>query len=93
LKVKWTNQIFWEQTLASLVWNNLTINHSWDAYSEISANTFTDYVLEIEHSSTPSWNREIKLYNVVIWDGFWWTIDDLNNHSNIIPSDINFYKY
>jgi hypothetical protein len=94
LKVKWTNQVFWEQTLASISWNNLTISHSWDAYKELSANTFTDYILEIEHSSSPTWSREIKLYNLIVWDGFWWTITDLNNYSNIwVPSDISYYRY
>lgn len=94
LKVDWSNQIFGEANLSDLSNWYLTINHTWNSFDFISRQTYTDYVLEIEHIWNPDWSREVRLQNIVIWDWFWWTIDNLDDYSNTwLPGDYYNYRY
>jgi hypothetical protein len=97
LKVKWANSIFGTAYLKNMnttTWL-LSVNYWWSAYNYISANSYIDYILEIEYSWwTPSGSREIRLNNVIVWDWFWWTITNLNQYSDVwVPTDVFYYKY
>lgn len=72
----------------------LVITKTWDAYDFISQNSYTDYVLEIDNKGTTDWSREVRLENIVVWDGFGGTIDNLNDYSNTwLPMDEFYYRY
>lgn len=94
LKRKWVNREFGRANLSSLVNNTLTITHTWDEYDFISANSFSEYTLELNHASNVSWTREVKLNNIVIWDEKNGYITNLNNYSNTwLPWEISVYRY
>lgn len=94
LKIKWSNQEFWRVKISDIENSSLIIRHSWDAYNFISQNSYTDYRLEINHIWNPSWFREVRLFNVVIWDGFGWLINNLNDYSNTgLPANVEYYRY
>lgn len=94
LKKKWTNREFGRANLSSLVNNTLTITYTWDEYDFISANSFSEYTLEINHASNVSWTREVKLNNIVIWDDKNGYITNLNNYSNTwLPWEVSVYRY
>lgn len=94
LKIKWSNQEFWRVKISDIENSSLIIKHSWDAYNFISQNSYTDYRLEINHIWNPSWFREVRLFNVVIWDGFGWLINNLNDYSNTgLPANVDYYRY
>lgn len=97
VKVKWTNQIFWTAFMSdrnSSTWI-IRVNYGWWTSDYISHNSKTEYVVEIEHkSSNPSWTREMRLENIVIWDWFGGTISNLNEFSNTgVPGDYYIYRY
>jgi hypothetical protein len=99
LKVKGTNQIFWTAFLKSMNTTSglLMINYWWNALNFLSANTYMDYILEFDYAgeNVSSWSsREIRLNNLIVWDGFGWEITNLNSYSNIwMPTDVFFYRY
>jgi len=94
LKKKWTNIIYWTKTKADIVDNSLVITYNWNDFTYISPSSISDYILEINHIWTPVWFREVKLENVVIKDGFWWTINDLKDYKDYWLFDIvQYYKY
>jgi len=94
LKRKWTEIEFGRANLSSLINNKLIITNTWPEYNVISANSFSDYFLELIHSSNTSWTREVKLNNIVIWDEKNWYITNLNNYSNTwLPWDVSVYRY
>lgn len=94
LKKKWTNIIFGSWTKADIFNNSLVIPHNWDDFDYISQNTSSDYVLEINHIWTPEWNREIRLDNIVVWDWFWWIVNNLNDYNNFwLPTNYIIYRY
>lgn len=94
LKKKWSNQVFWRWTKASIVNGSLVISLNWDDYNYISPNSIGDYILELNYNWNISWFREVKLENIVISDWFWWTIDNLKNYSDFWFNDIvYYYKY
>ena len=94
LKRKWTNREFGRANLSSMVNDTLTITYTWDEYDFISANSFSEYTLEINHASNVSWTREVRLNNIVIWDEKNGYITNLNNYSNTwLPWDVSVYRY
>jgi hypothetical protein len=96
LKIKGTEWIFWTIHLKNINTENhlLYLTYAWSALGYIPANSYVDYVLEIEHSWTPVWERIVKLNNVVIWDWFWWKIENLNKYPNIwVPTKEFYYEY
>lgn len=94
LRIKWTNQEFWRAKLSEIQNSILTINHTWNAFNFISWNSSTNYILEIVNIWNPTWSREIRLNNMVIWDWFWWLINNLNDYSNTwLPSEYSIYRY
>lgn len=72
----------------------LTITNNWDAYDFISQNSYTDYVLEVDNKWTTDWSRAVRLQNIIIWDGFGGTIDNLDDYNNTwLPMDEFYYRY
>lgn len=94
LKRAWTNQVFWTAKKSDINNWKLTINHSWNDYNFMSAGTTNTYELEIIHEWNPDWSREIRLQNIVIWDWFWWWIENLDDFVNTwLPWDYFNYRY
>ncbi|NVP18150.1 hypothetical protein HUU51_05535 [Candidatus Gracilibacteria bacterium] len=94
LKRKGTNREFGRANLSSLVNNTLTITYTGDEYDFISANSFSEYTLEINHASNVSGTREVKLNNIVIGDDKNGYITNLNNYSNTgLPGEVSVYRY
>jgi hypothetical protein len=97
LKEKWTSSIFstaYLKNMNTTTWL-LSFNYWWNAYNFISANSYVDYILEVEYFWwAPSGSREVRLNNVIVWDWFWWTITNLNQYSDIwIPTEVFYYRY
>ncbi len=95
LREKWNNTIFWQATLDEIVNWYLTIEKNWNAIDYISRNASTEYYLEVNHVwNISDWTREVRLQNIVIWDGFGGTIDNLDDYENSwLPGEWFIYRY
>jgi hypothetical protein len=96
MRVKWTDWIF--ATIRLLNMNTeshlLYLTYAWSAFGYVPANSYVDYVLEIEHSWAPTWERKVRLNNVVIWDWFGSKIEYLSKYLDIwVPTKEFYYKY
>ncbi len=94
LWVDGSNREFGSWLVSDIVDWYLIINHTWDAYDFISQNSYTDYVLEVDNNWTTDWSRAVRLENIIVWDGFGGTIDNLDDYSNTwLPMDEFYYRY
>ncbi len=90
----YNNNIFDRISASELSDGYLVFEHTWDADDFISARSSWNFRLEIQWQSGVSWSRDIRLQNIVIWDGFWWKIENLNDYSNTwLPADWQTHRY
>lgn len=89
-----SREVFDSKTKEDIKDNKLVFSYENGSYT-ISSWASQTFQLEISRKwSVSSTTREIRLDNVVIWDWFWWRIENLSDYSNTwLPMRWQTYRY
>lgn len=94
-RLYYNNSLFGKLYKSDVIdWRYIVFSNNWVSLDFISPFSNWFFRLELHNQWNVSWSREIRLNNVIIWDWFWWYIDNLNDYYNSwLPWYFSIYRY